>query len=77
MLWLTRLMTADVFLGFRATVIVVKDNGKETVYYFDKESGKKNHKAICTEAKKGTVKGTVKKEGDKMVVTVKEIKFED
>jgi hypothetical protein len=59
-----------------ATVIVVKDNGKETVYYFDKESGKKNHKAICTEAKKGTVKGTVKKEGDKMVVTVKEIKFD-
>jgi hypothetical protein len=60
-----------------ATVIVVKENGKDVVYYFDKESGKKNHKAICTEAKKGSVKGTCKKEGDKLVVTVKEVKFED
>jgi hypothetical protein len=59
-----------------ATVIVVKKGDKETVYYFDKDSGKKHHKEICTEPKKGEVKGTVKKEGDKMVVTVKELKFD-
>jgi len=60
-----------------ATVIVVKKDDKETVYYFDKDSGKKHHKAICTEPKKGEVKGTVKKDGEKMVVTVKELKFDD
>ena len=60
-----------------ATVIVVKDGEKETVYYFDKEGGKKHHKAICTEPKKGTVTGTVKKEGEKMVVTVEDVKFEE
>ena len=59
------------------TVIVVKKDDKETVYYFDKDSGKKHHKAICTEPKKGEVTGTVKKDGDKMVVTVKELKFND
>ncbi|HMF11565.1 MAG TPA: DUF6370 family protein [Gemmataceae bacterium] len=59
------------------TVIVVKKDDKDTIYYFDKESGKKHHKAICTEAKKGTVKGTVKKEDDKMVVTVKDLKFDE
>ena len=60
-----------------ATVIVVKKGDKETVYYFDKDSGKKHHKEICTSAKKGEVKGTVKKDGEKMVVTVKELKFDD
>jgi hypothetical protein len=59
-----------------ATVIVVKKDGKDVVYYFDTESGKKNHKTICTEAKKGQVTGTVKKDGEKMVVTVKEVKFD-
>jgi hypothetical protein len=59
-----------------ATVIVVKKDDKDTIYYFDKDSNDKHHKKICTEAKKGEVTGTVKKEGDKMVVTVKEVKFE-
>jgi len=47
----------------------------EKVYYFDKESGKKYHKEICTSPKDGTVTGTVKKEGDKMVVTVSKVEF--
>ncbi len=55
-----------------ATVVKVGDK----VYYFDAAGDKKNHKAICTEAKKGTVIGTVKKDGDKLVVTVKEVKFD-
>src|SRR3954447_5982967 len=59
------------------TVIKVKKDDKDVVYYFDKDSGKKHHKAICTEAKEGEVKGTVKKEGDKMIVTVKELKFDE
>jgi hypothetical protein len=60
-----------------ATVIVVKDGDKETVYWFDDASSKENHKKICTTPMKGEVKGAVKKEGDKMIVTVKEIKFAD
>jgi hypothetical protein len=53
------------------TVIKVGDK----VYWFDEESSKKNHKAICTEAKEGTVVGTVKKEGDKMIVTPSKVEF--
>jgi len=57
------------------TVIVVKEGDKETIYHFDEASHKENHKKICTTPMKGEVKGTVKKEGDKMIVTVKEVKF--
>ena len=58
------------------TVIKVKGkDGKEIVYWFDAEGGEKYHKEICNEAKDGTVKGTVKKDGDKMVITVSEVKF--
>ncbi|MBO0697232.1 MAG: hypothetical protein J2P46_02450 [Zavarzinella sp.] len=53
------------------TVIKVGDK----VYYFDKESNKKHHAKICKEPKDGTVTGTVKKEGDKMVVTVSKVEF--
>ena len=47
----------------------------EKVYYFDKESHKKHHAAVCNEAKDGKVTGTVKKDGDKMVVTVTKLEF--
>ncbi|HKB02185.1 MAG TPA: DUF6370 family protein [Gemmataceae bacterium] len=53
------------------TVVKVGDK----VYYFDKESGKKYHKEICTSPKEGTVTGKVKKEGEKMVVTVSKVEF--
>jgi polyribonucleotide nucleotidyltransferase len=53
---------------------VIKSGDK--VYYFDDVSGKKYHKQICTEAKKGSVTGTVSKKGDKMIITVTELKFE-
>jgi Family of unknown function (DUF6370) len=53
------------------TVIKVGDK----VYYFDKESHKKHHSKVCKEAKDGTVTGTVKKDGDKMVVTVSKVEF--
>ena len=54
-----------------ATVIKVGDK----VYYFDKTSSDKNHKAICTSPMEGTVTGTVKKDGDKMIVTVTKVEF--
>ena len=53
------------------TVIKVKD----TVYEFDKDSGKKYHKEICKKAKEGTVVGTVTEKDGKKVVKVKEVKF--
>ena len=58
-----------------ATVIVVKEKDKDVTYYFDKEGSKKHHKEVCTASKEGTVKGTVKKDGEKLVVTVKEVTF--
>ena len=60
-----------------ATAIVVKDGEKEVVYVFDADSNKKHHKAICTEPKMGTVKGTVKKDGEKLIITVSDLKFAD
>ena len=59
-----------------ATVIQVKDGDKTITYYFDADSHKKNHKAICTEAKKGTVVGTVSEKDKKHFVKVKEVKFD-
>jgi hypothetical protein len=60
-----------------ATVVVVKKDNKETVYYFDRDGHKKYHDDICKAGKKGTVKGTVKKEGEKLIVTVKDLKYDD
>jgi hypothetical protein len=54
-----------------ATVIKVGDK----VYWFDEASSKKFHKEVCTEAKEGTVTGTVKKDGDKMIVTATKVEF--
>ena len=61
-----------------ATVIKGKAKGsdKEEVYYFDDESGKKNHAKICKEPMKGSVTGTISEKDGKKVVTVKEVKFD-
>jgi hypothetical protein len=53
------------------TVIKVGDK----VYYFDDKSTGKYHKMVCTEAKEGTVTGTVKKDGDKLIVTPSKVEF--
>jgi hypothetical protein len=59
------------------TVIVAKDKDKkDVVYYFDPAGSKKFHSKICTEAKPGSVEGTVKTEGEKKVITVKTVKFD-
>ena len=57
------------------SVIVVEKEGKKTTYYFDAAASKKYHSDICQETKPGTVVGTVKKDGDKMVVTVKSLEY--
>jgi len=59
-----------------ATVIVAKKDKKEITVYFDKESNKKYHGDICTEAKNGSVTGTLKKDGKKDVISVKELKYD-
>jgi hypothetical protein len=58
-----------------ATVIVVKEDGKEVVYYFDAASSKKYHSQICTECKAGEVTGVVSKDGDKLVIKVSKVSF--
>src|SRR5262245_41607353 len=60
-----------------ATVIKVKEGDKDVVYWFDPKADKEHHKKICTTPMKGVVKGTVKKDGDKLIITVKELKFAD
>jgi len=57
------------------SVITVEKEGKKTTYWFDAVASKKYHKDICQETKPGTVVGTVKKDGDKMVVTVKSLEY--
>ena len=57
----------------KACATVVKEGDK--VYYFDKDSNKKNHGKICKSPAEGTVTGTVSKEGDKMVIKATKVEF--
>jgi Family of unknown function (DUF6370) len=59
-----------------ATVVVEKKGGKEVIYYFDTDSGKKFHGNICTEPKDGTVTGTVSDKDGKKIVAAKDVKFD-
>jgi hypothetical protein len=58
-----------------ATVIKVKVKDKDQIYWFDADSNKKYHGDICKAGKDGKVTGTVKKEGDKMVISVTKLEF--
>ena len=58
-----------------ATVIKVKEDSKDVVYYFDTDSHKKNHGQICTTPKEGSVTGTVSEKDGKKIVTVKKIEI--
>jgi RecG-like helicase len=52
-----------------ANVIIVKEGGKDVVYYFiDKGAGEKYHKEICKEGKEGTVTGVVSEQGGKKMI---------
>jgi hypothetical protein len=56
-----------------ATVIKTKDG----VFFFDAKSGKKNHKAICTEPKEGSVTGVVSEKDGKKTITVSKVEFKE
>ena len=58
-----------------ATVIVVKEKGKDVIYWFDAAGDKKHHGKICKTPTEGTVVGAVSKDGDKMIVTVSKVEF--
>src|SRR5690349_7731829 len=56
-----------------ATVIKVKEEGKDTVYYFDSKGNKQYHMDICKKAKKGEVTGTVSEKDGKKIITVSKL----
>ena len=58
-----------------ATVVVVKENDKDVVYYFDADSHKKDHKDTCKAAKEGSVTGEVSKDGDKHIIKVSKVEY--
>jgi hypothetical protein len=58
-----------------ATVIQVKEDGKEVVYYLDDKAGKKYHSKICQEAKDGVIKGKKSEKDGKKIITVSELEF--
>lgn len=53
------------------TVIKVKDK----LYWFDAASNKKYHSDICKAPMDGKVTGKVKKDGEKMVISVTKLEF--
>jgi hypothetical protein len=58
-----------------ATVIKVKEGGKDVVYYFDKASHGKNHKSICQTPKEGSVTGKVSEKDGKKTIAATDVKF--
>jgi hypothetical protein len=59
------------------TVIKVKEDDKDVVYYFDKDSSKKYHEPICKEAKEGKVTGTVSEKDGKKYVKVSKLDWKE
>jgi hypothetical protein len=60
-----------------ATVVKVKKDDKETIYYFDKASNGKYHGDTCMEAKTGTVTGPVAEKDGKQWVKVTKLKYDE
>src|SRR5687768_11305272 len=60
-----------------ATVIVVKEEGKDVVYYFDPAADKKHHGKICTTPTEGTVKGEVSEKNGKKIVKVSKVEWKE
>lgn len=58
-----------------AVALVVEKDGKKTTYWFDGAAHKKYHGDVCQAVKPATVTGAVSKEGEKNLITVKELKY--
>src|SRR5262245_4904416 len=58
-----------------ASVIVVKEEGKDVIYYFDTKSNDKYHAETCSEARQGEVTGVVSESDGKKIITVSELKY--
>jgi uncharacterized protein (DUF2147 family) len=57
------------------TTVVEKKDGKDIIYYFDKDSHKKWHDDICGGAKDGTVTGTVTEKDGKKTIMVTNVEY--
>ena len=58
-----------------ASVIVVKESGKDVVYFFDEKTNKQYHSEICSDSKPGEVTGVISEKEGKKIVTVSKLKF--
>jgi hypothetical protein len=58
-----------------ASVIVVKEAGKDVVYFFDAGTNKKYHAEICSEGREGEVTGVISEADGKKIITVSQLKF--
>ena len=58
-----------------ATVIRVKESGKDVIYYFDADAHKKHHAPVCKAVKEGTVMGKISEKDGKKIVTVTKLEF--
>jgi hypothetical protein len=61
-----------------AVVVVVKEDGKDVIYWFDEKGHAANHTKganVCKKAKEGTVTGTVSEKDGKKIVTVKKVEL--
>src|SRR5260221_8406468 len=62
-----------------AVVVVVKDDGKDVIYYFDAKGHAANHTKganVCKEGKMGAVTGTVAEKDGKKVITVTKVELD-
>jgi hypothetical protein len=58
------------------TVLVVKEKGKDVIYYFDKDGHSKYHDDICTEGKNGSVTGTTSEKEGKKTIKVSKVNYD-
>lgn len=59
-----------------AVVVVVKEDGKDVIYYFDAKGHAANHTKganVCKEGKQGSVTGVVSEKDGKKIITVSKV----